>query len=309
MVVDSINSVLAQTHRPTEIIIVDDGSTDETPVVIERMRSASPEMIQVIRQENAGSGHARNTGLQYASGDFIQYLDSDDLLEPKKFELQVKSLLDNPEAGVSYCVTNRRDTGTGEMAHWARTAEDISNIFPSFLPKRGWATLTPLWRRSVCEQIGPWADFRVMEDWEHDLRAGMLGIKPVYVPEVLCEVRDHEQIRASGMNTGFTKDLTRDFFRAHESIWLRMKESGLTDWTYVEQFSRTMFWVARMCGSFGLVEEAEIALDYTDEMAQLNKKNGTTTAFRLLKSTFGWKLSVGAAENVRRLAISIKGSR
>ncbi|MFC1605456.1 glycosyltransferase family 2 protein [Pseudomonadota bacterium] len=307
MVVEAIESALSQTYRPIEIIVVDDGSTDGTAATLEELRVHHPDCLKVLRQVNAGPGPARNLGLSESKGDFIQYLDSDDLLKPSKLERQVAVMREHSEAGVSYCVTHRRNTVTGLIIPWAQTEESIENLFPSFLPKRGWATLTPLWRRSVCEQIGPWADFRVMEDWEHDLRAGMLGIMPVHVPEVLCEVRDHEQNRASGMNTGFTRDLTRDFFRAHESVWLHMKSHGLTDWSYTERFSRTMFWVARMCGSFGLATEAELALDYTDEMTEMNGRRGSTTAFRLVKRAVGWKFAVAASERTRGVARIVKG--
>ena len=105
-----------------------------------------------------------------------------------------------------------------------------------------------------------------MEDWEHDLRAGLLGVRPVQVPKHLATVRDHGGNRASGMQTGFTPELTRDFFHAHRAVWMRMKELGRTDWSYLETFSRKLFWIARMCGERGLIEEAGKALDFAEEM-------------------------------------------
>ena len=301
MVREAVASVLAQSYWPIEVIIVDDGSTDTTPAQLVQIRSCRPELIQVLRQPNCGPGPARNTGLSIASGEFIQYLDSDDLLEPTKVEKQVAALQQHPEAGVCYCITMRRDPKTGEMKPWARTAEEITDLFPSFLPKRGWATLTPLWRRSVCEQIGPWGNFRVLEDWDHDLRAGMLGVKPVHVAEPLCTVQDHGDQRASGMNTGFTPDLTHEFFRAHESVWTHMKSYRLTDWGYVQRFSRTMFWVARMCGSFGLEKDAETALRYVDEMTEVNGQPKVTRHFRLARSLLGWRAASVASERLRDL--------
>ena len=128
------------------MVIVDDGSTDSTPEVLRELAKQYPEKLRVVRQANAGPGTARNLGLTFATGDYIQYLDSDDLLHPEKFALQVAALEADLSAGVCYCITLRKDPISGEMAPWARTAETIDNIFPSFLPKRGWATLTPLWR-------------------------------------------------------------------------------------------------------------------------------------------------------------------
>jgi hypothetical protein len=67
-----------------------------------------------------------------------------------------------------------------------------------------------------------------MEDWEHDCRAGILGVQPVYCPEALATVRDHGDYRASGMGEGFTADITRAYFAAHRSVYQRLVQAGLT---------------------------------------------------------------------------------
>ena len=82
---EAVASVLAQTYRPIEIIIVDDGSGPETVAVCEELAAAHPE-IRILHQENAGPGAARERGRLAARGEFIQYLDSDDRLLPEKFE-------------------------------------------------------------------------------------------------------------------------------------------------------------------------------------------------------------------------------
>lgn len=300
MIREAVASVLTQTHRPIEIILVDDGSTDDTPAVLASLAVSHPEVI-VLKQDNAGPGAARNTGFKVSKGDFIQYLDSDDVLHPRKFEQQINALNSMSDAGVCYCVTLRRDAATGQMVPWARTADQIDDIFPSFLPKRGWATLTPLWRRTVCEAIGPWKPYRVMEDWEHDLRAGLLGVKPIQVAEVLCTVRDHSQERASGMNEGFTSDRIRYYFLAHESIWTLMQEMKAFEQSYLQTFSRTMFWIARMCGEHGLRDEAERALLYTDQITDSLGQKNITRRFRLMKRLIGWRAAAGSVEFLVRL--------
>ena len=92
MLREAVASVLAQSWRPIEIIIVDDGSSDDTVHVAEDMKSQHPEITHVLRQKNAGPGVARQTGLNVARGEFVQFLDSDDLLLPSKFELQISGL-------------------------------------------------------------------------------------------------------------------------------------------------------------------------------------------------------------------------
>src|SRR5438552_12119469 len=80
---EAVASVLAQTYRPIEVIIVDDGSTDTTGCEAEGLAEAHLE-VRVIHRRNGGPGEARETGRLAACGEFIQYVDSDDLLLPRK---------------------------------------------------------------------------------------------------------------------------------------------------------------------------------------------------------------------------------
>ncbi|MCC9601228.1 glycosyltransferase family 2 protein [Stieleria sp. JC731] len=298
MIADCVESVIKQSYRPIQIILVDDGSTDSTPKVLEGLQQQFS-CIDIVSQENAGPGAARNAGLKISRGEFIQYLDSDDRLHAEKFKHQVRTLQDNPNAGVCYCVTVRQDSRGGNPRIWRRTGQIIESLFPSFLPERGWATLSPLWRHSACTAIGPWKPYRMMEDWEHDVRAGLCGVLPCWVNQQLCTVIDHDGERASAMNVGLNRSRVCDLFRSHQSVWSEMKSTGNTDWAYVERFSRTMFYIGRLCGERGLIEQANEALDLADEMCQLNDQPLSTVNFRRFKSILGWRLTTKTAELVR----------
>jgi glycosyltransferase involved in cell wall biosynthesis len=95
----ALDSVAAQTYRPVELIVVDDGSCDQTPRITAEWMNANERAdfrCRLLRQANAGPAAARNAGVQISHGEYIQYLDSDDIMHPQKLELHVSLLRENP---------------------------------------------------------------------------------------------------------------------------------------------------------------------------------------------------------------------
>ncbi|MGI8557745.1 MAG: glycosyltransferase family 2 protein, partial [Solirubrobacteraceae bacterium] len=107
-VTGAIDSVLAQTHRDLEVIVVDDDSPDDTRCVITTRYKAEPRVVY-IWQEHAGVAHARNRGLEQASGEALAFLDSDDAWLPWKLALQLACLDRVPEAGMIWTDMNAVD--------------------------------------------------------------------------------------------------------------------------------------------------------------------------------------------------------
>jgi glycosyltransferase involved in cell wall biosynthesis len=122
---ETLESVLRQTWPQTEIIVVDDGSTDRSINEMERL--ASPR-LSVLRQENNGQSAALNLALSHANGDFIQYIDADDLIAPSKIQIQVERLVDRPR-----CVAT---------AAWGRFRDLPSNT--KFEREAVWRDLDPI---------------------------------------------------------------------------------------------------------------------------------------------------------------------
>lgn len=256
---EAVASVLEQDYRPIEIIIVDDGSTDDvTHVTAEELARQFSQEIRLISQLNGGPGTARETGRRVARGEFIQYLDSDDVLLPGKFTSQVAALNAAPDADVAYGVTLFRDhTGTLNPAAHKDTGIRRDAMFPSFLNGRWWETATPLYRRTITDRAGSWTDLRLEEDWEYDCRVASLGARLAYCAVAVSEHRDHT---GSRLSRGSCRDPVRMKMRAesHDRVWRHALAAGLHNSArdVVANFGRSLFLLARQCGAAGLPKEA-----------------------------------------------------
>lgn len=286
---DAVESVLGQTYPSIEILIVDDGSTDDTPAVINKLVAENSDIIRSVRIPNSGPGGAREAGRQLARGEFIQYLDSDDLLLPRKFEWQVNGLNMNPDCGVSYGVTRHYEIGTiPNDTPWKWTGRKIDRMFPSFLESRWWATATPLFRRSVVDLAGPWLTLKNEEDWEYDCRVASQGIKLHQCEAAVVDVRIHSGLRLS-QNARSVIDKFKDRARAHEAILGHAWKAGVpVDSNEMRHFSRELFLLCRQCGDVGLPDEAATLFRLSKET---DRNRGNGLQFRLYElgaGIVGW---------------------
>jgi GT2 family glycosyltransferase len=298
MLREAVASVLDQTYRPIEIIIVDDGSTDDTPQVIEELAAAHAE-VQGIRRPNGGPGLAREAGRGQARGEFIQYLDSDDLLMPRKFEMQMAAFEKERECGIAYGITRYRDAAGDEIECTWKSANQVQKtIFPSFLVTRWWETVTPLYRRSVTDGAGPWSGLRLEEDWEYDCRVGALGTQLAYVNEVVAEHRDHS---AGRLSRGEGPELARlrDRATAHELIASHAHRAGVSKrGPEFQRFARELFHLGRQCGAAGLADESEQLVT----LARTISPSLDLRIYALAATVAGW-------QNTARAAAWIAGRR
>lgn len=290
---EAVASVLGQDYRPIQIIIVDDGSTDGvTSEVAHALADTHHTMVQVATQANAGPGAAREHGRQLAQGEFIQYLDSDDLLLPGKFTAQVAALRTHPQADVAYGITYVRDaSGHLITAPHKDTGKILATMFPSFLNSRWWETATPLYRASVCAKAGPWTTLSLEEDWEYDCRIASLGGRLVWCPVPVSEHRDHDGDRLS---RGTALDPKRQSQRAtaHGLIYQHALAYGLSpDDPEMQAFSRSLFLLARQCGAAGLPAESERLFALARQAAGSERRNGLDfLVYALAAGVLGWTM-------------------
>ena len=146
LVIRAVNSVLNQSHKNLEVLLVNDGSTEDLGNLFELVKKTP--RIALLNQENSGAGCARNTGLDYASGDYIAFLDADDQFLPEKIERQLKAMMLRGAAfsHTSYFVTYQEcRTGYGIL----RSGKFTGNVFPAILGGCPIATPTVMMHRAL----------------------------------------------------------------------------------------------------------------------------------------------------------------
>ena len=191
----AIKSVQGQTFANWELVIINDGSTDETIKIASDFEEKDPR-IRVVSQPNQGLSGARNTGIECACGDYIQFLDADDILLPTKFQRQLDEFEQKPWADIVFCKALIID----ESRH-RRPATDIPHLpFELALWERNFIVVNaPLTRRSCLDKIGRFSERKSetyplygCEDWAFWLRACVLGANFACIDEVLVENFQHQ---------------------------------------------------------------------------------------------------------------------
>lgn len=202
MLPTALSSVWRQTYRPIELIVIDDGSDDDTPAVAEQWAAEhdgdSSFTVRVIRQENQGAGAARNRGLIASIGEFIQYLDSDDVLHPEKFERHVRALREMECEYVWSPMVEAPRTSIREEAASFPSDEKWSEVWfdnPE-RPHVPESACAGLYSRPLCVRVGPWAeDLVCREDWDYRYRCDIISPSRTYVAEPMYAALTHPDER------------------------------------------------------------------------------------------------------------------
>jgi len=180
LLIEALQSVVEQTYRPLECVVIDDGSTDDTADKMRQWQSenSSPSLeFKYIRQANSGAPAARNHGTRQSTGEFIQYLDSDDLLYPEKITLQARELQTRPTIDG---VFGDWEMGLPEDKKLVLAYKE-DDLVAQFLGFRCIHTLSFLLRRSIVKRIGCWDEaLKRNQEIDFHLRGALVGGHFVY---------------------------------------------------------------------------------------------------------------------------------
>ena len=182
----AIDSALAQTYTPMEVIVVDDGSTDDTAAVVARYG----DRIRVLRKPNGGLSSARNAGIALARGDLVALLDADDRWLPEKLERQVPYFVSDGRVGMVHTGSRIFDHGTGMTL--CEVFPQASLDFHELMNCCAVSAPSTVIRRKVFPHVGGFDQtLAEAEDWDMWIRIAAAGWKVTGCPEVLVEYRTH----------------------------------------------------------------------------------------------------------------------
>lgn len=201
-IVDAMNSVFKQTYRPVELIVIDDGSTDNTAEIINHWKQSVGHdpcfNLQYVFQNNRGASAARNQGLKIAKGEYIQFLDSDDKLDEAKIANQIKLFSENKTLDLVISSSSYFSDG------------DLKPFRPHILPSGPVAreqSMTWFFEHDVCihdplhrkktilEIAGFDESLKYGEDTDLHFRLGIKGVKALVLSDILAHVRLHKADR------------------------------------------------------------------------------------------------------------------
>ena len=187
---EALDSILEQSYPSLEVIVVDDGSTDKTRDLV----TGYGARVVYVWQENGGPGAARNRGLDSATGEFVAFLDADDLWHPEKLMIQMRRFEERPE--LELCVAHAQN-------FWAQELEEEQEQFEGHRlskPTPCYLTQAILARKNLFDKLGYFnTRFRHVHDSEWFVRASDQGIVTELLPDVLVYRRLHKDNRSRNM--------------------------------------------------------------------------------------------------------------
>lgn len=254
----SLQSILTQTYTNFEFIIVDDGSTDRTPEILQKYRSLDERIKLIQLSENIGTSKALNAALKTIEGEFIVRQDADDISSPDRLEKQITFLLDHPKIGLLGCKVMLIDR-FGEEIKTAYTIEENDQIQSTLLDYMCLCGPSIVIRRSHFEMAGFYftEDMSYSEDYDLCLRIGEVS-QLHNLNEVLYYYRQHS---GSVSHSQRLRQLKNKTIALERAVYRRSGSNVPPELLY--KIARDYFRTAVLCFCNGAIEEAKDHLNHS----------------------------------------------
>lgn len=230
---ETIESVLDQTFSDFELIVIDDGSTDSTLKIV---KSIQDPRLKIFPYPNSGVSMSRNRGISQSTGEYISFIDADDLWTPDKLEAQLKALQENPQAAVAYSWTDCIDESSRFLRRGGHTTAN-GDVYAQLLVVNFLANgSNPLIRREALEQVGEFDKSLVIgEDWDLWLRlAARFHFAAVPAPQILYrQIADSASSNVVRYEREILKAINLAFARAPKSLRYLKKYSLANTYKYL----------------------------------------------------------------------------
>ncbi len=279
---DAARSVLAQTFGDFELLIVDDGSTDDTAAIARQLAAADPR-VRVLEQSNGGISSARNAALREARGRFIAILDGDDVWEPGYLEAQIRILQDRPDVAIvtgnAWFLGGALDGRLARPCPDSRPQPDLTSI----LEDETAVFIMSVFRREVYDTIGGFDEsLRTNEDYDYWLRAACAGFRFYRNDRPLGRYRRRDD-SLSADEARMLRGIRRVLDKTRSALGGRARELAILD-------RKTAAFERRR-----LVAEARLALESRDFSAAAARLSALPLGAWRGLATAGSRSAVGAA--------------
>lgn len=313
---EAIQSVLSQTHPDVEIIVVDDGSTDDSWSIIQSFG----DNVEAIRQKNQGACRARNRGASLASGDALMFLDADDQITPPTLSGLVEALDDSEKSIAAAPWAFLKWSGS----EWKQESPNQAPMPPRNDYLLGWLSgwfIPPcalLWSKEAYEVIDGWDEtIQANQDGDIVLRALVEGVEIVRTSQGLGLYRDFGGTERSSLKTKETRKTILSRIRVEERIAERLSAQDQLG-PYAEALGRNLHRLAQKGFSLApdppaaYLNRLEEVAKKARELAGVNAIEGTLT-HRLLCYAFGLRrkeklatmlAQVGIGSRIRRRSLN-----
>ncbi|HEX8433392.1 MAG TPA: glycosyltransferase [Longimicrobium sp.] len=309
---ETVECLVAQTHADVEHILVDDASQDGSWEVIQGWVARYPDRIRAIRvTENRGPAYARNRGVELSTGDYLMFLDADDVVTPETLAALVAAVRDRP-LGVAFCECKAlRQDGAGEWKIFPRdlpVPNEDTDLYRAFLEHSAWPpTCSTLWRRDAYDLAGEYDEAMVRdEDTDLLLRAHAAGAFLVRSAEGLGLYRAFDGSRVS-VSSGISLARFQASMRVLEKLAGELERIGKLP-AYTWLIGRSY----RMAAMYGFQQGYwELARECLRQARRYGgpRTASSTTAGKLIERTLGLEGKERFARAIARLGVTTRTRR